>query len=804
MSFQGARAVLVLCPILLAACGAKTLDFNGPDGGPGDAGNTAGSGGSSGGTTGTGGATGGNTGTGATGGSTGTGGSAGSGGANPGDGGPLGPFVTKAHRPKPTKIDLLFMIDNSSSMTDKQNILSAAVPDLVDALIDPRCIDPITDRTIASAMNGTCPPGSVLAFEPIKDIHIGIISSSLGGHGAQGVCEDAVDTRLEPHNDDRGHLLTRGSGGSTVPTFLNKGFLYFNPALSSTPGSKEAVAPRFVELVRGVGQHGCKYEASLEAAYRFLIDPEPFDKVAIDTSIGGYGAAMLQGIDQTLLQQRADFLRPDSVVSLVVVTDENDCSVVDGGQGFYPLLPPVPNTGRGVLKSGTSKCFENPNDRCCFNCGVQTPPAGCGDTASDPQCQKGELLIAEDQPNLRCFNQKQRYGVDFLYPVQRYIDGFTSMQVPNRRGEQVQNPLFADLTCPSCSSARDKSFVLVTGIVGVPWQDIAANPNDLTNGYKTAQQLRAENIWATILGDPLNPLGPVPPRDPHMVESIKPRVGLAGPEGGHRADPIHGHEWDPSRIQGAPNSDLQYACIFEISPPRTCIEASDCDCFGPNLDELKNPVCQNQQGAYTTTQLHAKAYPGTRILQVLQGIGDQAIVGSICPANVREKTRDDFGFAPAVRGIIQKLRSLVREPCSPEVLPVHATNGQTACRIIEVFNTSSCTCNTEPGRITASDDVLTDEMKAFGNCRCEIMQLSGPAQSACLAQVNPGPDTPSGWCYVDPAQQSDASCELVRSCPADQQRRIRFISRDSEPRPGATAFLNCALPPSAPFPSRCP
>src|SRR5512144_1995052 len=39
------------------------------------------------------------------------------------------------------KIDLLFMIDNSISMSDKQAILRAAVPDLVNRLVNPICVD---------------------------------------------------------------------------------------------------------------------------------------------------------------------------------------------------------------------------------------------------------------------------------------------------------------------------------------------------------------------------------------------------------------------------------------------------------------------------------------------------------------------------------------------------------------------------------------------------------------------------------------------------------------------------------------
>jgi hypothetical protein len=804
MSYQGARAALVLSSILVTACGAKTLDFTGPDGGAGNSGTTAGSGGTTGGATGTG-ATGGSAGSGTTGGSAGsggaTGGAAGAGGANP------GPFVTKAQAPKVNKIDLLFMIDNSSSMVDKQQILGEAVPELVDRLIEPLCIDPITGRIIGVPTNGVCTVGELM-FEPVKDIHIGIITSSLGGHGATDVCNDQIDVergRSDPHNDDRAHLVSRGVQGRNVPTFNNKGFLNYNPSLPGALSNAAAVAVPFDEMVKGVGQHGCGHEASLEAVYRFLIDPEPYDRIGIDFTIGGFGVAVLQGTDQALLQQRADFLRPDSLVSIVLVTDENDCSIVDGGQGFYALLPPVVGAGKSVLHGGTSKCLENPNDPCCFNCAVQQPPSGCPPTLGDPQCDKGQLSLVEDQPNLRCYNQKQRYGVEFLYPVQRYIDGFTHSQVPNRRGDLVPSPLFADLTCQpgtACTTPRDKSLIVVTGIVGVPWQDIAVDPRDLTSGYKTAQQLQNENIWANILGDPKNPGGPVLPRDAHMIESIKPRNGLPGPGSRFNTDPIHGHEWDPSKDMAQPNADLQYACTFPLPLPKTCLEAADCDCFGPNVGDVQNPLCQNTAGEYTTTQLRAKAYPGTRILQVLQGIGDQAIVGSICPANVADKRREDFGFTPALTALIRKLRQPLGDQCLPVALPMDTASGQTPCSVIEVYNSPTCNCSNEPARLPARESLLTEEMKAAGNCRCEIMQLSGAAQNVCRSQLNP-PTSDNGWCYVDPAQQSDASCTMVRTCQRDQQRRVQFINVNSEPRPGATSYLNCALPPVAPLPGRC-
>src|SRR5215475_2439319 len=90
-------------------------------------------------------------------------------------------IVTPAKQNKVSKIDLLFMIDNSSSMADKQQILAAAVPDLVRRLVDPVCIDPMTGRTLGNRNpDGSCPAGEP-DFDPVKDIHIGIITSSLGG-----------------------------------------------------------------------------------------------------------------------------------------------------------------------------------------------------------------------------------------------------------------------------------------------------------------------------------------------------------------------------------------------------------------------------------------------------------------------------------------------------------------------------------------------------------------------------------------------------------------------------------------------
>ncbi len=739
------------------------------------------------------------------------GGSGGAGGASVApEGGSLPtPEVQRATPASASKIDLLLMIDNSSSMADKQTILAQAVPDLVNRLVNPACIDPNTGKQVGVRNpDGSCSVGE-LDFNPVKDIHIGIIDSSLGAHGASSVCDDAIDLlrgRTQPHNNDKAHLVARNLMDQPVATFENKGFLNFAGGTASD-AQAQIITP-FTEMVKGVGQHGCGYEASLESIYRFLNDPDPYDTVTVNPP-GSLNGAVLNGTDQTLLQQRKDFLRADSLVAVVLISDENDCSIIDGDQGYFAIVPS--SGGRSVIPRGTSACLTNPNDPCCFNCGLVNPPAGCPTPGSDPECAKGPWTKVEDQENLRCWQQKRKYGQDFLYPVKRYIDGFSQTHIVDRHGQLVRNPLYSDLNCATgpCPALRDPGLVFVTGIVGVPWQDIANDPNNLAVGYKTARQLTDENIWDRIIGRP-NASPPGNPTDPHMIESIVPRAGLAGPSSAYNADPIHGHEWDPSKDPAAPNADLQYACIFPLNPARECAGATDCDCSsdGASVAAMASPLCQQANGSYSSLQGRAKAYPGIRQLQVLQGLGDQGIIASICPANVSNTDATDYGYRPALAAILAKLRSGLRERCLGITLASADPSGKVACHVIEVFTPSGgsvCDCQSMPGRISAAPALITPEMKEQGTCFCEVRQLDAPELVVCETQATVDPSISSGWCYVDPAQGGVVECPVVERCPREDQRIIRFTNDASKPRPGSVAYLRCEpgtlvanLPPACP------
>jgi hypothetical protein len=751
------------------------------------------------------------------------------------------------------KIDLLLAIDNSRSMADKQKILVEAVPDLVRGLVNPKCIDQTTMLPSSMQPNGPTDPcpdaASKRDFNPVLDIHIGIVSSSIGGHGSDACpntetfsCPGAATNGT---NNDAGHLLTRADPctGGSVPSYQNKGFLAWDPKGKLAPPGEPNIGSIVIDpvtgnvtngmpglvsslkdLVLGTGQIGCGYESQHEAWYRFLIEPSPYQSITIDAQ----GRANPMGIDNVLLQQRKDFLRPSSLLAVVALTDENDCSIKEYGQFYFVAQqrdPGNPNKNF-YLPKPRSECATNPNDKCCRSCGQDQ--TGC---PTDPVCATGSLDGKTDDVNLRCFDTKRRFGIDFLYPIDRYVQGLTNAQVPDRMGNLVANPIFSDLDPTDAdTNVRDSSLVFIAYIAGVPWQDIAVDPTDLKKGLKTAAQLATldkdgHTTWDYIIGDPDNYVKPL---DPHMIESITPRSGtdpitgvtLAPTTAPAGTDAINGHEYTPGTIMGVQSvpDDLQYACIFDLPSPRDCSDTSivSCDCSDPKND---NPLCEPDpsKGGNRTLQVRAKGYPGIRELQLIKAVGVQGIVGSICPAQLNDLAADDFGYRPAIGAIINRLKTALGGQCLPRQLTPNKTTGQVDCLILEARNSGGqCDCSTggrqevESAHQAAVQAAQADPIAKASNwdCFCEITQLTGSTTSGCtMASQATSPlsacqcdDTTSdpifngsqvdGWCYVD-AGQSVGNAKIVEKCPDTEKRLVRFVG-NGNPKPGATLFITCS------------
>jgi hypothetical protein len=645
-------------------------------------------------------------------------------------------FTTVLHTTTIDKIDWLFDIDNSASMGDKQQYLQLAIPDLIDRLINPNCIDPTTQATIGQSTDGACTTGQV-EFPAVHDMHIGILSSSLGPRlGDEDLCDPtamapAPFANVSRHNDDQAHLLNRSltyamdMSSATEGTVGDapQGFLYWYPATNKTPPSQgmpvtssATLVSDFTQMVGGAGVFGCGIESQLESWYRFLIQPDPYDLLTATDNHANWS-----GVDTTILQERHDFLRPDSLVTIIVLSDEND-SEIDvrslGQQGFNWMSSGFPPP-RGTSPCGVDGVGGNPGDPNCVSCADPGAPKG------DPNCAMGPYNATTNENdwgydlNTRHVHTKAKYGLDPQFPIQRYLNGLTSLTVPDRDGEypgsstgaitsssyvgknDCTNPLFAsalptgaaspdqNALCNLPPGPRTKDLVFYAHIGGVPSSLLHFAPGDAQASTLT------DADWVKILGT-----NAIPPNydytgiDPHMIESFSPRSGIAGPGSANDADPINGHDWVTNT--GAAHVlkvDREYACTFPLADSngnaitRDCTlpqNQSFCDCpYTSNsvtADELP-PICDE---ATQSTQTGAKAYPTIRELELAHLMGTQGIVSSICPIHVKDESDagDDplFGYRPAVAVIIDRLKNELTNQCLPEQLTV--TNGVVPCLIL--------------------------------------------------------------------------------------------------------------------------
>jgi hypothetical protein len=194
-------------------------------------------------------------------------------------------------------IDLLFLIDDSPSMLDKQTNLAVNFPKFIDVL-----------KTI---------PGG------LPNVHIAVATSDLGTKGAAKAAPGP-------------QIGTVGSGGCSgfgkngnmrtfttamgVQAFIND---TTNPDGSHTtnypnPDSPTGLADAFT-MIASAGAGGCGFEQHLEAVKQALLP------------------------DHT---SNAGFLRADAYLAVIIIADEDDCSLSDPG-----LLTSNENGPLGPLQS---------------------------------------------------------------------------------------------------------------------------------------------------------------------------------------------------------------------------------------------------------------------------------------------------------------------------------------------------------------------------------------------------------------------------------------------------------------------
>src|SRR5690606_832551 len=113
------------------------------------------------------------------------------------------------------------------------------------------------------------------------------------------------------------------------------------------------------------------------------------------------------------------------------------------------------------------------------------------------------------------------------YPIERYVEAITQASIVHARSSQVfDNPIFRD--SEASARSREPSQVMLTGLVGVPWQDVATDAS-IWDPDKMEQRSSYE-VWNDTIDFASNSVtrGDLlvgnPPLDPFLTPSIAPRT----------------------------------------------------------------------------------------------------------------------------------------------------------------------------------------------------------------------------------------------------------------------------------------
>lgn len=208
-------------------------------------------------------------------------------------------------------LDLLFVIDDSPSMQDKQNSLKAAFPMLIAQL---------------AGINGGTP-----------NLHLGVISSDMGTKGSGVTAPGPSVGQL-----GQGGCAQSGKNGAllhaTAPITNTDAFLTLER--SGTANFTGTLSAAFSTMA-SLGAGGCGFEQDLQALRRAL---------AVGTNPG--------------------FLRDGANLAVVILTDEDDCSILD------PAILGPESAPLGPLQS-----FR------CFRFGVECSPDTVNDVGAKAGCK---------------------------------------------------------------------------------------------------------------------------------------------------------------------------------------------------------------------------------------------------------------------------------------------------------------------------------------------------------------------------------------------------------------------------------
>jgi hypothetical protein len=237
-------------------------------------------------------------------------------------------------------LDLLFVIDNSSSMREEQAALSAQFPRMIRILTAGE----------PNSRGETSPP--------VSNLHLGVVSTDMGVVGVPNNWPGCSDPRHIAGGDDG--MLQHSGDWTTDCSSTYPAFLEFSEGLTDP----EKVAHDF-GCIATLGTGGCGFEQPLEAALKALWPRNYIDQ---DGNVLSGSKNPIEFLSTTADGQyghgdappNLGFLRNDPVAGLtmlqvIIVTDEEDCSSRNTSHLAPEIDPNDPSSSTPV----NLRCFYN-------------------------------------------------------------------------------------------------------------------------------------------------------------------------------------------------------------------------------------------------------------------------------------------------------------------------------------------------------------------------------------------------------------------------------------------------------------
>ncbi len=261
-------------------------------------------------------------------------------------------------------IDLLFMIDNSSSMTTMQQKLAQQLPSFMQVLED-------------------LPNG-------LPNVHIAVVSSDMGAPG-----DSTAQIGCTPSGNQGDFQYMPGPVATCTSTTISQGDTF----ISDVDGTKNFTDPiqSVFQCIAQLGDGGCGFEHQL---------------ASIDRALGADGSPPPAS--------NANFLRPDAYLGIVILTNEDDCSAppdttiysLNGGpQGITNPDGPIANYRCNGGRRGGHLCKDPSTGQ------TIVPPLN---PPSDATGSPPVLNLADCQDN--------DTGSSALTPVSKFVNDIRSLK----------------------------------------------------------------------------------------------------------------------------------------------------------------------------------------------------------------------------------------------------------------------------------------------------------------------------------------------------------------------------------------